>query len=250
MSCQPSPMFKMFSGTKFENIQDDLLKIELLKKLGCVTGAGEAGQLSPATVSAFSTLKRLITSQAPAPAPAKQLSTFLPALLPHLQPAPGPAPATPPFLPLFPPLEVELTEEAEQEPGEEAGLGAGLGGGGDQDHIPSTITSLSPRWVPASHLPQPQPRVQAGAQLLLRGRGAWQAGPGVRQLRRHGHAPLAAGRGGQLPVQRVRPLLQDERHQPAAGQAQELPRGKRGAALCCCCYCCCCCCRAPAGARG
>ena len=156
-------MSKMFSGTKFENIQDDLLKIELLKKLGCVTGAGEAGQLSPATVSAFSTLKRLITSQAPAPAPAKQLSTFLPALLPHLQPAPGPAPATPPFLPLFPPLEVELTEEAEQEPAEEAGLGAGLGGGGDQDHIPSTITSLSPRWVPAC-----QPHTSPSLSLVCR----------------------------------------------------------------------------------
>lgn len=35
-------------------------------------------------------------------------------------------------------------------------------------------------------------------------------GSGVRELRRHQHPSLAAGRHGTLPLQRMRPLLQDE----------------------------------------
>ena len=45
-----------------------------------------------------------------------------------------------------------------------------------------------------------------------------QAGPGVRQLPRHRHPALAEGRPRQLPLQRLRALLQDERNQPTAGQ--------------------------------
>ena len=40
----------------------------------------------------------------------------------------------------------------------------------------------------------------------------------MRQLRRRVHAPVAEGRHGPLPVQRVRPVPQDERHEPAAVQ--------------------------------
>lgn len=41
----------------------------------------------------------------------------------------------------------------------------------------------------------------------------------MRQLRRHSHAAVAARRHGPLPVQRLRPLQQDERHEPAAEAA-------------------------------
>ncbi|XP_052494101.1 endothelial transcription factor GATA-2 isoform X1 [Budorcas taxicolor] len=44
--------------------------------------------------------------------------------------------------------------------------------------------------------------------------------PGVRQLRGHGHPSVAAGRHRALPVQRLRPLPQDERAEPATHQAQ------------------------------
>ena len=43
----------------------------------------------------------------------------------------------------------------------------------------------------------------------------------MRELRLDLHAAVAAGRDGALPVQRLRALPQDERHQPAAHQAPE-----------------------------
>ena len=46
-------------------------------------------------------------------------------------------------------------------------------------------------------------------------------GPRVRQLRGDLDSPVAAGRQRTLPLQRLRPLLQDERDQQAARQAQE-----------------------------
>lgn len=45
-------------------------------------------------------------------------------------------------------------------------------------------------------------------------------GPWVRELRRHVHPSVAAGRDGPLPVQRLRTLPQDERPEPAPHQAQ------------------------------
>lgn len=46
----------------------------------------------------------------------------------------------------------------------------------------------------------------------------------MRQLRRRVHAAVAPRRHGPLPVQRVRPVPQDERHEPAAGQAVQETR--------------------------
>ena len=48
----------------------------------------------------------------------------------------------------------------------------------------------------------------------------------MHQLPRHIHSAMAPGQQRQLLVQRLRPLLQDEQHQQAAGQAQELQSGK------------------------
>lgn len=48
-------------------------------------------------------------------------------------------------------------------------------------------------------------------------------GQGVRQLRLRVHAAVAPGRHRTLPVQRLRPLPQDERHQQATHQATEAP---------------------------
>lgn len=45
-------------------------------------------------------------------------------------------------------------------------------------------------------------------------------GSGVRELRRHQHSSLAEGRHGTLPLQCLRPLLQDERTKQAADQAK------------------------------
>ena len=45
-------------------------------------------------------------------------------------------------------------------------------------------------------------------------------GPRVRQLRSDFDSPVAAGRHRSLPVQRLWTLLQDERAEPAAHQAQ------------------------------
>lgn len=43
----------------------------------------------------------------------------------------------------------------------------------------------------------------------------------MRQLRRDFHAVVAPGRHGTLSVQRVRAVPQDERNEPAVGQASE-----------------------------
>ena len=43
----------------------------------------------------------------------------------------------------------------------------------------------------------------------------------MRELRRHLDAAVAEGRDGPLPLQRLRPLPQDERHEPALGQAPQ-----------------------------
>ena len=48
----------------------------------------------------------------------------------------------------------------------------------------------------------------------------------MHQLPRHIHSAMAPGQQRQLLVQRLWPLLQDEQHQQAAGQAQELQSGK------------------------
>jgi hypothetical protein len=53
--------------------------------------------------------------------------------------------------------------------------------------------------------------------------------PRVRELRLHPDAAVAAGRHRPLPVQRLRPLQQDERPQPAPHQAAEA-RGECGRA--------------------
>lgn len=50
--------------------------------------------------------------------------------------------------------------------------------------------------------------------------------PGVRELRGHVHTALEEGRHRALPVQRLRALPQNERHQPAAQATEEA--GKRG----------------------
>lgn len=50
--------------------------------------------------------------------------------------------------------------------------------------------------------------------------------PGVRELRGHVHAALEEGWHRALPVQRLRALPQNERHQPATQAAEEA--GKRG----------------------
>ena len=41
----------------------------------------------------------------------------------------------------------------------------------------------------------------------------------MRELRRHLDAAVAEGRDGPLPLQRLRPLPQDERHEQTAGKA-------------------------------
>ncbi len=46
-------------------------------------------------------------------------------------------------------------------------------------------------------------------------------GSGMCELRCYLHPPLEAGRERPLPLQRLRPLLQDERHESTARQAQE-----------------------------
>lgn len=54
----------------------------------------------------------------------------------------------------------------------------------------------------------------------------------MRQLRGHGNAPVAPGRDGTLPVQRLRAVPQDERSEQAADPAQEetgRAGGRRGA---------------------
>ena len=48
----------------------------------------------------------------------------------------------------------------------------------------------------------------------------------MRQLRRDLDSSVAAGRQRALPLQRLRTLLQDERDQQAARQAQELESGE------------------------
>lgn len=57
-------------------------------------------------------------------------------------------------------------------------------------------------------------------------RNRWRAGdvrrgPRVCELRREQHATVATRRHGPLPVQRVRPLPQDQRSQPTARQAEQ-----------------------------
>ena len=54
---------------------------------------------------------------------------------------------------------------------------------------------------------------------MVRGSGVLCGGPGVRQLWSDLHAAVATGRHRPLPVQRVRPLPQDERTQPTSHQA-------------------------------
>jgi len=137
----PSQISQLFTGTKFENIQDDLLKIELFKKFG----ASSQTQTSAST-SAFSLLKRLIKSRVQSQPPPTQMSTFLPAFLPKS-----------PFLPFpFPPLEVELTEESNSSPielssspePEDLSLSdpsVSITVSPSLDQIPSTINNLSPR---------------------------------------------------------------------------------------------------------
>ena len=125
----------MFSGNKYQNIQQDLLKIELIKKFGgskreltCTSelenifslleSPPEQPLVEDAGIDAFSTLKKLITSK-PAPASglsssaptqlAKTLSTLLPAFLQQQQQQQQ-SPTS--FLQMFPPLEVELTEDS------------------------------------------------------------------------------------------------------------------------------------------
>ncbi|CAH2237297.1 jg15758 [Pararge aegeria aegeria] len=51
--------------------------------------------------------------------------------------------------------------------------------------------------------------------------GGVRGGPRVRELRRQQHAAVAPRRHGPLPVQRVRPVPQDQRRQPAVGQAEQ-----------------------------
>lgn len=48
----------------------------------------------------------------------------------------------------------------------------------------------------------------------------------MRELRLRVHAAVAQGRDRPLPVQRVRPVSQDERHQQAADQTAETPGEK------------------------
>jgi len=54
----------------------------------------------------------------------------------------------------------------------------------------------------------------------------------VRQLRRRVDAAVAPRRHRPLPVQRVRPVPQDERHEPAAGQAAAAQRKSVALVLC------------------
>ncbi|CAB3220049.1 unnamed protein product [Arctia plantaginis] len=73
---------------------------------------------------------------------------------------------------------------------------------------------LRPPHVPIAHLP-----VNHRLSLSSGDGGVYHGGARVRELRRHPHAAVAARRHGPLPVQRVRALQQDERHEPAAQAA-------------------------------
>lgn len=56
--------------------------------------------------------------------------------------------------------------------------------------------------------------------------------PGMRQLRSHLHAAVAPRRHRSLSVQRVRAVPQDERHEPAFGEArQEIGRVRDGESI-------------------
>ena len=150
-------------GSNYERLQDELIRIELLKKFGGrrfgglgitntdnVTTPGS----SLASSLAFSTLKRLITSKSQPPL-AKPLTTFLPSFLPSLQPRSPPGSD----LPFYPPLEVEITEDSgsslvdlssspEQQEADDMSDNSGclsITVASSVDQIPSTITSLSPR---------------------------------------------------------------------------------------------------------
>jgi len=145
-----SQLSKMFCGSKFENIQDDLLKIELLKKFGGSSCLPATSASTAPQATAFDTLKRLITSRSQ-PTVAKQLSTFLPAIFPKMPKSP--------ILPFSfpPPLEVELTEDSQSSPLELSSSpelpemedpsdnSLSISVNSPIDQIPSTINSLSPR---------------------------------------------------------------------------------------------------------
>ncbi|CAB3227568.1 unnamed protein product [Arctia plantaginis] len=86
---------------------------------------------------------------------------------------------------------------------------------------------LRPPHVPIAHLP-----VNHRLSLSSGDGGVYHGGARVRELRRHPHAAVAARRHGPLPVQRVRALQQDERHEPAAQAAPAAGTSAPRAARC------------------
>lgn len=132
---------KMFSGNMFEKIQSDLLRIEMYRKF----------ENSPLlTPSSFATLKRLITAKSQ-PQSAKPMSAFLPAspfFLPNLNSQQQN------IMSFFPPPQVELTEDSTlidlssspemPDTGEDSSLSITVSSP-INEHLPSTITSLSPK---------------------------------------------------------------------------------------------------------
>jgi len=147
---------KMFTGNLFENIQTDLLRIELFRKF----------ENSPLlTPSSFATLKRLITAKSQ-PQSAKPLSTFLPSspfFLPNLNNQQTN------LMSFFPPPQVELTEDPTMidlssspelhDTGEDSSLSITLASP-LSEHLPSTITNLSPK----------DPSSGSSSSLLYRGK--------------------------------------------------------------------------------
>lgn len=97
------------------------------------------------------------------------------------------------------------------------------------------LVCLARRLAQCAHLCD----VECDECIRSRGGGVLQRRAGVRELRRHPHASLAERRNGPLPLQRVRPLPQDERHEQAAGEAAapagtcEAPGGTRASARRC-----------------
>jgi len=132
---------KMFSGNMFEKIQNDLLRIEMCRKF----------ENSPIlTPSSFATLKKLITSKNQAPL-GKTLPNLLqnpPLFLQNL------ANQQANLLSLFPPPQVELTEDSTlidlssspetPDTGDDSSLSISVSSP-IADHLPSTITNLSPK---------------------------------------------------------------------------------------------------------
>ena len=144
---------------------------------------------SLASSLAFSTLKRLITSKSQAGLTKPLPTTFLPSFLPSLQPRSPPGSE----LPFFPPLEVEITEDSASslvdlssspEQNETDDLSdtsncLSITVASSVDQIPSTITSLSPRWGLRPH------SLTVSLVLLLRA-----------ELGQYGGTPGAAGGAG------------------------------------------------------